>query len=140
MLDFYPKEFLYLVLNFFGLIYILNLLLFKPLLKIFKEREDTVKGSLEASKEMNNRKEEGIKKLQKEITDSRIKAKEAFENLRNEGLNKQKESLHQAEASAAAMLQKTREELRAEVEKARKMLRSDVEKFSDEIVRKLVKA
>lgn len=140
MLDFYPKEFIALTLNFFVLIYILNLILFKPLLKIFKEREDTVKGSIEASKEMNNKKEEGISRLQKELADAKGKAKEGFENLRNEGLNKQKESLHQAEASAAAMLQKAREELRTEVEKARKLLRSDVEKFSDEIVRKLVKA
>jgi F-type H+-transporting ATPase subunit b len=140
MLDFYKEWFIVLVLNFFGLIYILNLLLFKPLLKIFKEREETVKGSIDASREMNSRKEEGIKKLQKEITDARIKAKEVFETLRNEGLNKQKESLHQAEATAASMLQKAREELRAEVEKARKSLRADVEKFSDEIVRKLVKA
>jgi F0F1-type ATP synthase membrane subunit b/b' len=38
------------------------------------------------------------------------------------------------------MLQKAREELQAEVGRARQALKADVEKFSDEIVRKLVKA
>jgi F0F1-type ATP synthase membrane subunit b/b' len=38
------------------------------------------------------------------------------------------------------MLQKARTELRAEAEKARQALRADVDKFSDEIVRKLLKA
>ena len=140
MLDFYPKEFIALALNFFVLIYILNMILFKPLLKIFKEREDIVKGSINAANDMNTKKEEGISRLQKELADAKGKAKEVFENLRNGGLNSQKESMQKAEASAAATLQKAREELRAEVEKARTLLRSDVEKFSDEIVRKLVKA
>jgi F-type H+-transporting ATPase subunit b len=44
-----------------------------------------------------------------------------------------------AEAEAAQMLEKARAEIRAEAEKARKALRAEVDKFSDEIVRKLVK-
>lgn len=140
MLDFYGLWFIVLALNFFGLIFILNLLLFKPLLKIFKEREDTVKGSIDAAKDMNAKKDEGISRLQKELAEAKGKAKEVFENLRNEGLNSQKESMQKAEAAAATTLQKAREELRAEVEKARNLLRTDVEKFSDEIVRKLVNA
>jgi F0F1-type ATP synthase membrane subunit b/b' len=52
----------------------------------------------------------------------------------------QKKFLSEADGRAAGMLQKAREELRSEAEKARQTLRADVEKFSDEIVRKLVKA
>lgn len=140
MLDIHKLWFIVLVVNFLGLLYILNIILYKPLLKIFKEREDTVKGALDAAKEMDSRKEEGIATLKREITDARNKAKEVFERMKSEGLNKQKEVLSEAEASAAAMLQKAREELKAEVMKARQRLKADVEKFSDEIVRKLVKA
>jgi len=139
MLDIHKIWFLVLLVNFLGLIYVLNILLFKPLLKIFKEREDTVKGSLDAAKEMNSKKEDGITRMNKEIADARSRAKEVFETSRNEGLNRQKELLSESEANAAGMLQKAREELRAEVTKARQTLKADVEKFSDEIVRKLVK-
>jgi len=140
MLDIDKFWLLVLTANFLGLIYILNVILFRPLLKVFNERESLTKGSLDAAKEMNSRKEEGLERMNKEISDARNKAKEAFEVLRNEGLNAQKTLLSDSEAVAAGMLQKAREELRTEGEKARKSLKADIEKFSDEIVRKLVNA
>lgn len=140
MLDIHLKWLLLLTANFLGLIYILNILLFKPLLKVFKEREDNVKSSLDAAKAMSDRKEDGLTRMHQELGEARQKAKEVFEMMRNEGGEKQKAALSGAEARAAEMLQAAREDLRKEVEKARQALRADVEKFSDEIVRKLVKA
>jgi len=131
--------FFVLAANFFALLFILNIILFKPLLKIFKEREETVKGSLDAAKDMNNRREEAIAGLNREFADARSKAKEIFETLKAEGMQKQKEILSVASAEASRILEEARAELRVEAEKARKALRVDVDKFSDEIVRKLVK-
>lgn len=130
--------FFVLVLNFFALLFILNIILFKPLLKIFKEREDTVKGSLDAAKDMANRREESIARLNKELAETRNKAKDVFEALKAEGLQNQKEVLSKAEAEASKVLEKAKADLKAEAEKARTTLRADVDKFSDEIVRKLV--
>jgi len=138
MLNF-DKTFLYLVINFFLLLIILNYILFKPLLKILKERDDTVKGSLDAAKQMNTRREETIAGLNRELAEARSKAKVVFETLRTEGLQKQKEVLSGAEAEATAALDKAKSDIRAEVEKARTALRTQIDKFSDEIVRKLVK-
>jgi len=140
MLDIDKFWLLVLTANFLGLMYILNIILFRPLLKVFQERENTIKGSIDAAKEMNSRKEEGIERMNKEISDARGKAKEVFESNRNAGVEVQKKLLSDAEATAAGMLQKAREELRTEGEKARKSLKADIEKFSDEIVRKLVNA
>ena len=89
---------------------------------------------------MNQKKEETIAKLSRELTDARNKAKGTFEALRAEGANTQREVFSKAEAEAADILQKARQELKAEAEKARQALRADVEKFSDEIVRKLIRA
>jgi len=140
MLDIHLNWMIVLIANFLGLMFILNIILFKPLLKIFTEREETVKGSLAAANEMSSRKEEGITRMNREIMEARNKAKQAFEGLRNEGAATQKTFMSDAEAQAAEMLQKAREELRAEVVRARGALKADVEKFSDEIVGKLVKA
>lgn len=140
MLDIQIKWLLILAANFFGLLFILNIILYRPLLRVFKERDDTVKGSLDAAKEMTARKEEGIEKMNREIADARHRAKEVFEGLRSEGMNTQKTALSEAEASAAETLAKARAELKAEMEKARGALRTDVERFSEEIVNKLVKA
>lgn len=140
MLNIQLKWFIILTLNFFALIFILNILLYKPILKIFAEREKSTKGSLEAAREMDRKKEEGIEKMNKELSASRAKAKDVFESIRGEGLEMQRTFLSEAEASSAGMIQKAREELKGEVEKARQAMRGDVEKFSEEIVRKLVGA
>ena len=140
MLDIDKFWLLVLTANFLGLVYILNIILFRPMLKVYLERENLTKGSLDAAHEMNSRKEEGIERMNKEISDARHKAKEAYEGLRDSGLDIQKKLLSDAEADAAGMLQKARGELRSEGEKARQSLKADIEKFSDEIVRKLVNA
>lgn len=140
MLDIELKWLVVLLINFLALVYILNLILFKPLLAVFKERENTVKGSLDAAKEMNSRKEEGIEKMTRELSDARNRSKDIFEKLREEGLANQKSMLSDAEAQAGAMLQKAREELKAEAEKARATLKADADRFAEEIVGKLVKA
>lgn len=140
MLELQIKWFLILLVNFLVLVWVLNKLLFKPLIRLFEEREANVNGALGAAKEMIQRKDETIAKLNKDLTDARNKAKESFEALRGEGANLQKEVFSKAEAEAADILQKARQELKAEAEKARQALKSDVDKFSDDIVRKLIKA
>jgi len=138
MLEF-NKWFFVLAVNFIVLLFILNAILFKPLMRIFKEREDTVKGALDAAKDMGTKREEGIAKMNRELAEARNKAKEIFESLKAEGTGKQKEVLSATETEAVATLEKARAEIKADAEKARQALRADVDKFSDEIVRKLVK-
>ncbi|MDH5203250.1 MAG: ATP synthase F0 subunit B [Nitrospirota bacterium] len=131
--------FLVLVVNFFILIVILNKILFKPLLNLFKEREDTVKGSLDDAKNIANRREESITNLNKSFAEARNRAKEIFDTFRAEGLQKQRDVVTKADAEASELLEKAKADLRSEAERARKALRAEVDKFSDEIVRKLVK-
>jgi len=138
MLEF-NKWFFVLFVNFIILLFILNAILFKPMLRIFKEREDSVKGDLDAARDMKEKSEEGIARLNRELAESRSKAKEIFEALKAEGIGKQREVLSAAESEAVATLEKARAEIKADAEKARQSLRADVDKFSDEIVRKLVK-
>lgn len=137
MLEF-NKWFFVLFVNFVILLFILNAILFKPLLQIFKEREDSVKGDLDAAKDMKEKSEEGIARLNRELAESRSKAKEIFESLKAEGVTKQREVLSATEAEALTTIEKARAEIKSDAEKARQSLRADVDKFSDEIVRKLV--
>lgn len=138
MLDIYPVWLLVMAINFFVLLFLLNAILFKPLLKIFKERDDTVRNSIDAANDMNKKREDSLAQMKQELAEARNKAKEIFESLKNEGLGKYKETTSAAETETAAILEKARAEVRAEAEKARSTLKAEVEKFSDEIVRKLV--
>ncbi len=78
--------------------------------------------------------------MARELKETRVKASEIFESMRKEGMNKQKEVLEAAGKQSQALIEKARTELKAEADKARQRLHADVETFSDEIVKKLVKA
>jgi F-type H+-transporting ATPase subunit b len=132
------KWFFVLLLNFLALLYVLNIILFKPLLKLFSHRENSIKDSLNAARDMDKKKEDAISRMNRELQDARNRARDVFENLRKEGLNRQKDMLEGANRQASELIQNARTELKIEAEKTRQRLRSDVDKFSDEIVRKLI--
>lgn len=132
------KWFFVLLVNFLVLLYILNIILFRPILKVIKERDSSVKDMLKAAKEMEQKREEAISRMNQELQAARIKAKEIFEGIRREGLERQKALLEEANKQALDMIGRAKEDIRVEAEKARQRLRTDVERFSDEIVRKLM--
>lgn len=140
MLDFNPGAFLVLLANFLILLFILNKLLFAPLSQVFKERENATIGALEQATSMTAKKDEAIQTLNAELLRAKNAAKAAHDALREEGQAAQRETLGTAEAQAVALIEQARKELQAESEKARAALKGDIEKFSEEIVRKLVKA
>ena len=139
MLQFEPIWFIVLLANFLFLLFALNIILFKPMIKIFKERENTVNGSLQAAKDMAGKRDSALDEMKKGLSEAAVKARAAFEELRNEGLAKQKDSVSAASAEAMKLTEGARQALRQEADKARHALKSDVEKFSEEIVKKLVK-
>jgi len=140
MLELNIKWFLVLLVNFLVLLYLLNKILFKPMLNLFKEREENINGSLSAAKDMSRKKEETVAALNKELAGARDNAREIFDSLRTEGADKQRETFSGAEAEASEILATAREQLKIAADKARQTLKADVDKFSEEIVRKLIKA
>ncbi len=137
MLEF-NSWFFVLLVNFLVLLWIMNKILFQPLLKLFNERDKAISGSLEEARDMEIERETALDGLKQEFTKGKASAREKFEALRQEGLDKQKELLEKASSEASGILDKARAELQSESEKAREKLRSDVQRFSDEIVSKLV--
>lgn len=132
------KWFFVLLINFLVLLYILNIILFRPILKVLKDRDTSVKDLLNQAKEMEQRREDAISRMNHELQEARIRAREKFEEIRREGLERQKTLLDEANRQALDMIGKAKEEIRVEAEKARQRLREDVDRFSEEIVRKLV--
>lgn len=132
--------FFVLTAQFLLLLFILNKILFQPILKIFKEREEAVDGSLEAARVMDERKEKALGKMKAELASAAQQARDVVDGLKSEGQQKQRERLETANAEAARLIGEAREKLRAESDKARVSLKSDVEKFSEQIVSKLIKA
>lgn len=132
------KWFFVLLANFLILAYLLNVVLFRPVLKIFKERDKATTGALDEAREMAEQRDKALALMKADLATAAKGAKETYESLRAEGLDKQRELLSKASAEAAAIAGKAGEELGREAEKARQALRADVERLSEQIVEKLV--
>jgi len=134
------KWFFVQLINFLLLILLLNHLLFRPILRLFKERQDNVKDAFDSAKAMDKEKEELLNKINTKLHESRNQAKIILEDLKREGLNAQRELIGAAQKDVAEMTSKAQERLNTEVKKAKDALRKEVEDLSKEIVGKLVGA
>lgn len=138
MLEF-NNWFFVLMVQFFILMFILNSLLFKPMMELFRQREQATKGALEEAQMMNEKKEQALAQMNADLANAKAQAKQIIAALREEALAYQREVVSSAEKEAVQMIEKARAEIKAETEKARAKLREEVEKISDEIVTKLFK-
>lgn len=130
--------FFVLLLNFLVLLYLLNIILFKPLLRLFTEREGTINNSLNAARDLEKKKDEALLQMNLELKDAHKKAREIFETMRVQGIERQRELLEAASSEASGLIHNARTDLKKEAGRVRQLLRADAEKFSDEIVRKLI--
>ncbi|MBI5675557.1 MAG: ATP synthase F0 subunit B [Nitrospirae bacterium] len=126
--------------NFLLLLIILNIVLFKPILQLFKEREKRTKGSLDEAKAMDAEKDNMLAQFDAKITEANEKARGIHGELKNEGARVQKETFEAAQKDAAAINMKAKQDLDAVVKETKNKLRTDVKAFSEKIVEKMVSA
>ena len=140
MLDIIPKWLLVQFVGFMFLFVALNHILFKPMLKLFKERDNNINGSLEKAKSMDKEKDDVLTQIETGLSETRDKAKTIYNDLSKAGLTVQKQSMDSATNKAIEINRQAREELEAEAKKVRDTLRNEVENFSQQIVDKMVGA
>ena len=126
--------------NFLILLFLLNTILFKPILKLFKERDDNTKGALESANGMDREKDDVLAQIEEKLSGARTEARSIFENLSNEGLEVQKSSVQSAQNESVEINKNAKAELETATNTARNALKSDIEAFSKQIVEKLVGA
>lgn len=137
MIEFSPWFLVHLA-NFLILLTLLYFLLFKPVLRLLKERSDRISNSLEEAKMLRKRGEEAISELNKEISTAKEKARSLFLELQKEGLDEQKNILEKAKNKSLEMMEKARLKLREDTEKARALLREEASRLSLEIAKKVL--
>lgn len=111
MLEF-NNWFFVLMVQFFILMFILNAILFKPMMELFRQREQTIKGALEEAQLMNEKKEKAIAQMNADLAQAKAQAKQIINALREEGLAYQREVVSNAEKEAVQMIEKARQKLK----------------------------
>lgn len=131
-------SFLLQMANFVFLIWVLNLILYKPIRNVLKQRQEKISGL-----------EESIESFQKDASDkqeafdaglrsARVKGLEKKENLLAEAASEEKKIIGQINEKAQAELSQVREQIVKDVQAARESLLKDVDGFAKAIGEKIL--
>ena len=126
------------IANFVLMIFILNIILYKPIRDILNKRKEKVEG-LEQNIEMSNRDAvEKDEEYKSGIKKARVKGLKEKETLMQAATDEEKEIIANINQKAAADLNEVREKIQKDVEGVRASLQQEVDTFANAIGEKIL--
>jgi ATP synthase F0 subunit b len=129
---------LYQIFGYFALLVILNQLLYKPILRILKERADKTTGELSTAAGLEKEADEGMVAYDKKIKDATIKGLEEKNRLMQEALKAQKGMIEHANGEIAIELGATKKRVARERDGALVAVKGETQTISKTIAEKLL--
>ena len=129
---------LYQVGGFFALYFILNTLLYKPVLMLLEERNKNIAGRKKEAADMENELQKKLQGYEKKLSDTKIKAQEERLRLRQEGLDKEREIFELAKKDSQGSLSEAKAKLAAEIKASMSRLKEDSKIYSKDITEKFL--
>lgn len=126
------------IANFLVLLFILNLILFKPIRKILSQREEEMNSRRKTIDDYEGRAEKSEKDIEEGKVHARKEGYSAKEALKNQGLQEEKGILQEAGASVEQKLDAARKEIEAKVAAAKEALEGQIAGFSEELAQKIL--
>jgi F-type H+-transporting ATPase subunit b len=126
------------IVNFIVLLIVLNFILFKPILKIMREREQGISSALEDAKSAQNSMQSLLERYNASLVDAKQKATGTYSVMYQQGLDSQRDMITAERTSAGQMLDKARAEIAAAAGAARADLKKEAEQLSRDITSKLL--
>ncbi|MGE5258651.1 MAG: hypothetical protein ACM3KE_18390 [Hyphomicrobiales bacterium] len=126
------------IVNFLFLIFVLNLLLYRPIRRIIKERRDKFKGMELTIQNATQGVQEKEAAFAKAIKDARAKGLKEKEGLVQQAEAEERKLIESINAKAQTELEEIRKKIKADAERARQSLQQNVGGFANEITRKIL--
>jgi len=124
--------------NFLALMFILNLLLYKPILGIIDGRKKQIQDAEEEIKRLNREVEERMAAYEEKLRLAKMEALEKKLEIIKEGTEQGKGFIEAAKGEIPGMMEKFREEIGKEISEARRILTDQSRGISIEITEKLL--
>ena len=128
------------LLIFLVALFLLNTLVFRPLLGVWDRRDKLTAGTLREAEEMTQKAESAITEYNEKLAEARVQATETRNELRQQGQSESSKMLLSAREAAQGELEGAREILESEIAKIRADLRGEAEllaaEISDRVLRK----
>jgi F-type H+-transporting ATPase subunit b len=126
------------IANFVFLIFALNILLYRPIRQILRQRRDKFKGMESAIQHAAQTVQEKEAAFAKEIKDARARGLKEKEGLVQQAEAEERKLIESINAKAHADLEEIRKKIKADAQRARQSLQQDVGSFANEITRKIL--
>jgi F-type H+-transporting ATPase subunit b len=126
------------MINFLVLIFILNIILYKPIIKIIDERNKKIEDSKNDVDSLNGAAERKIADYEEKIRQARQEAMSQRNGIMDEGEEAGKTILESTRDEISTMIEGFKVTLAEERDEARKILRGQAEKIAVEISEKVL--
>jgi len=124
--------------NFFVLLAVLNVILYKPLREVMKRREETVSGGHDRAQELEGQINEKMSRYQEQLQEARARGSEERANLRKAALQEEGTILGAAQEEASRHLQGIKGQVAAEAETAREALKAETDALASQIASRVL--
>ncbi len=126
------------MVNFIALIFILNILLYKPILKIIEKRKQRMDESESEIKRMNQTVEQKMAEYEEKVRLAKAEALEQKNAIVKDGSDAAKGIIDAVRGEIPGMMEQFQARIRKEVEEARSILHSQSRKISLDIAEKVL--
>lgn len=126
------------IINFLLLIFILNMVLYKPIRNIIRKREEEFNNLSSLIEQVKNEVYEKERKMQELIIQARKLGFVEKESLKEEAANYEKELLKETYETVTKKLTTAKEELQEKLQHIQKELEKDVAIFSKEVAERIL--
>lgn len=126
------------IIIFIAAIFILNSLLFKPLLGLIEKRERLTTGRIKEAKELRERVEQIEKEYRAKLDEIRAKAMEERNEMRREAQAAAEDLIEKAHREAQALLGEVQSKLELEAKEIRERIKPEIEVLAHEIALKIL--
>jgi F-type H+-transporting ATPase subunit b len=126
------------IANFLFLLFILNILLYKPIRRILSQRKEEIDSFVGMIGEFEDKSAQSKKALEEDKAKARKEGLIKKESLKGEGSDQEKSLLRGASSEASEKLDQARDEIAASLASARQTLEKELALFSRELAQKIL--
>lgn len=124
--------------NFFILIFVLNVLLFRPYRALLARRRETIDGSLSKARDLEAQIEGKMASYQDQLQQAKLKGNQEKVEMRRQAADEETKIISAAREEAGQQLTRIKEQVAAEATKAQTTLREDARSLGDRIAAKVL--
>ena len=126
------------MVNFLALIFILNAILYKPIRKMLDKRANEISGSEEMIQDFLKKFDRSSDELQENMVGARKEGSAEREELKKQGLEREKELIQQAVASTGEKMTEAKKRIESDILSVRQALESEMSAFSKDLAEKVL--